>query len=95
MPYVARIDRRTISIMSNSYLIAGCRELPSENSGPLSSAPATRLGAAAVAEAMKPAGLPLDAVEEVIMGNVLSAGLGQRLPPGGPICAGLPDTWRR
>ncbi len=39
--------------------------------------PAPRLGAVAVAEAIRRAGLPLDAVDEVIMGNVLAAGLGQ------------------
>ncbi len=48
--------------------------------GGLSSVPAPRLGAVAVAEAVRRAGLPVDAVEEVIMGNVLSAGLGQRPP---------------
>lgn len=45
--------------------------------GTLSSVPATKLGAIAVEEAVKRAGINPQEIEEVIMGNVVSAGLGQ------------------
>ncbi len=45
--------------------------------GALSSVPATKLGAAAIKGALDKAGVAPDAVEEVFMGNVLQAGLGQ------------------
>jgi len=78
--------------MSHSYLIAGCRTPIGKFLGGLSSLPAPRLGALAVAEALRRAGLPLDAIDEVIMGNVLSAGLGQAPARQAAIYAGLPDT---
>src|ERR1051325_2818403 len=45
--------------------------------GSLSSLPAPRLGAIAIEAALKRAGVKPDQVSEVIMGNVLTAGLGQ------------------
>lgn len=45
--------------------------------GALSSIPATSLGAYAIVEAMKRAGVSSDDVDEVIMGNALPCGLGQ------------------
>jgi len=78
--------------MSASYLIAGCRTPIGKFLGGLSSLPAPKLGAAAVAEAVRRAGLPPDAIEEVIMGNVLPAGLGQAPARQAALLAGLPDT---
>ncbi len=52
--------------------------------------PATRLGAAVVREAVRRAGLSADAPDEVIMGNVISAGLGQNPARQAAIYAGLP-----
>lgn len=78
--------------MSASYIIAGCRTPIGKLLGVLSSVPAPRLGAAAVAEAVRRSGLPLDAIEEVIMGNVLAAGLGQAPARQAALFAGLPDT---
>jgi acetyl-CoA C-acetyltransferase len=78
--------------MNASYLIAGCRTPIGKLLGGLSSIPAPRLGAVAVAEAIRRGGLPLDAVEEVIMGNVLSAGLGQAPARQAALFAGLPAT---
>lgn len=51
---------------------------------------AIRLGAIAIAEAMQRAGLEPKQVEEVIMGNVLSAGLGQNSARQAALAAGLP-----
>jgi acetyl-CoA C-acetyltransferase len=78
--------------MSASYVIAGCRTPIGKLLGSLASVPAPRLGAVAVAEAIRRGGLPLDAIDEVIMGNVLSAGLGQAPARQAALYAGLPDS---
>jgi len=78
--------------MSASYLLAGCRTPIGKLLGALSTVPAPQLGAVAVAEAIRRAGLPVDAIDEVIMGNVLSAGLGQAPARQAALAAGLPDT---
>ena len=78
--------------MTASYLLAGCRTPIGKILGCLASVPATRLGAVAVAEAIRRAGLPADAVDEVIMGNVLAAGLGQAPARQAALGGGLPDS---
>jgi acetyl-CoA C-acetyltransferase len=78
--------------MSTAYLLAGCRTPIGKLLGSLAAVPAPRLGAVAVAEAIRRAGLPPDAIDEVIMGNVLSAGLGQAPARQAALHAGLPDT---
>ncbi|HTM55321.1 MAG TPA: acetyl-CoA C-acetyltransferase [Pirellulales bacterium] len=78
--------------MSHSYLLAGSRTPIGKLQGALSSLPAPRLGAVAIAEAIRRAELPVDSIDEVIMGNVLSAGLGQAPARQAAIFAGLPDT---
>lgn len=60
--------------------------------GGLSPLPATRLGAVAVREAVARAGAPAKAVDEVILGNVLSAGLGQNPARQAALGAGLPPS---
>ncbi len=78
--------------MSASYLVAGCRTPIGRLLGTLSSVPAPKLGAIAIAETLRRAGLPVDAVDEVIMGNVLPAGLGQAPARQAALFAGLPDS---
>jgi acetyl-CoA C-acetyltransferase len=78
--------------MSNSYLIAGCRTPVGKLLGSLSALPAPRLGAVAIAEALRRAGVEPADVDEVIMGNVLSAGIGQAPARQAAIHAGLPAT---
>ena len=58
--------------------------------GALSSLSASRLGAVAVKEAVKRAGAEPAQIERVIMGNVLSAGMGQAPARQAVIYAGLP-----
>jgi acetyl-CoA C-acetyltransferase len=58
--------------------------------GAFSSLSAPDLGAAAVREAVRRAGATPDQVERVIMGNVLSAGIGQAPARQCGIKAGLP-----
>ncbi|HEY3249302.1 MAG TPA: acetyl-CoA C-acyltransferase [bacterium] len=60
--------------------------------GGLATIPAPHLGSIAIAEAVRRAGLEKDAVSEVIMGNVLSAGLGQAPARQAAIHAGLPHS---
>ncbi|HAM53148.1 MAG TPA: acetyl-CoA C-acyltransferase [Nitrospiraceae bacterium] len=52
--------------------------------------PAQRLGALVIQEALRRAGIGTDLVQEVIMGNVISAGLGQNPARQAAIYAGLP-----
>jgi acetyl-CoA C-acetyltransferase len=58
--------------------------------GGLSTTPAPRLGAIAIAEAVRRAGVAPDRIGEVLMGNVLSAGLGQAPARQAALAAGLP-----
>lgn len=60
--------------------------------GGLATIPATRLGGLVVAEAVRRAGVAADAVSEVIMGNVLSAGLGQAPARQAVLAAGLSNS---
>ena len=59
--------------------------------GALKDLPATDLGARVVREAVARAGIEPDAVGECIMGNVVSAGLGQAPARQAALGAGLPD----
>ncbi|MFJ7826189.1 acetyl-CoA C-acetyltransferase [Psychrobacillus sp. NPDC096623] len=60
--------------------------------GALKDVPATKLGAIVIEKALEKAGVSKDAVDEVIMGNVLQAGLGQNPARQASIQAGLPQS---
>ncbi|MCH3882518.1 MULTISPECIES: acetyl-CoA C-acyltransferase [Tenacibaculum] len=60
--------------------------------GSLSSIPAPKLGAIAIKGALDKINLKPEMVEEVYMGNVVSAGLGQAPARQAAIFAGIPDT---
>jgi acetyl-CoA C-acetyltransferase len=60
--------------------------------GGLAALPAPRLGSVVIGEAVRRAGIQPDQVSEVIMGNVLSAGLGQAPARQAVLAAGLPDS---
>ena len=78
---------------NNDVVITGaCRTPLGSLAGTLSSVPAPRLGAAVVKEAMTRAGLQTDQIDEVIMGNVLAAGLGQAPARQAALYAGLPQS---
>lgn len=78
--------------MTASYLVAGCRTPIGKFLGGLSNLAAPRLGAIVVEEAIRRAGVDPRAVDEVILGNVLSAGLGQAPARQAALWAGLPPT---
>ena len=58
--------------------------------GGLSSLPASKLGEIAIAEALARAGVSSDEVSEVIMGQVLTAGVGQNAARQAAVNAGIP-----
>lgn len=60
--------------------------------GELADVPAPKLGAMAIAEAVKRAGVLPDRVDEAIMGNVVQAGVGQAPARQAALAAGLPPT---
>ena len=59
--------------------------------GALAPVPATELGALAIGEALRRAAVPPDAVDDVLMGCILQAGLGQGPARLAAMGAGLPD----
>ncbi len=71
-------------------IISGCRTPVGKFQGSLSDLSATQLGAIAVRETVKRAGLDPNLVDECIMGNVVSAGLGQNPARQAAIFGGLP-----
>jgi acetyl-CoA C-acetyltransferase len=60
--------------------------------GALADIPAPKLGATAIAEAVSRSGIQKEEVEQVIMGNVLPAGVGQAPARQAGIFAGIPVT---
>jgi len=60
--------------------------------GSLSSIPATQLGATAIKGALERSGLKAELIDEVFMGNVLQAGVGQAPARQAALGAGLPNT---
>jgi len=78
--------------VENPVLIAGARTPIGRFQGALAPLSATQLGAQAVREAVRRAGVQPGAIEEAILGNVLQAGLGQNPARAAALGAGLPDT---
>ncbi len=78
--------------MSNAVIVGACRTGIGKFLGSLKAFQAPELGAFVVKEAVARAGIREEDVDEVIMGNVLSAGLGQNPARQAAIKAGLPVT---
>jgi acetyl-CoA C-acetyltransferase len=78
--------------MKNPVIVSAVRTPIGKFLGTLSSIPATDLGAIAVKEAVQRSGVAPDQVDEVIMGNVVGAGLGQNPARQAAMGAGLPDS---
>lgn len=76
--------------MPRPVIVSACRTPIGSFQGTLSGIPATRLGSLVIKDALRRAGLPNDQVDEVIMGNVLSAGLGQAPARQSALGANLP-----
>lgn len=78
--------------MNKVYVISAVRTPIGSFGGMLSGISATTLGAKAIKGALDKAKLPPSAVEEVFMGNVVSANLGQAPARQAAMEAGIPDT---
>ncbi|RUO58563.1 acetyl-CoA C-acyltransferase [Pseudidiomarina insulisalsae] len=79
--------------MSDSVVIVAAKRTPMGGfQGNLSAVDATRLGAAAIEAVVAESGLKPEDVGEVIMGNVLPAGLGQAPARQASLYAGLPQS---
>jgi acetyl-CoA C-acetyltransferase len=78
--------------MSHSFILAGCRTPIGRFLGGLSTLPAPELGAAAIREAIRRGGVAPESIDEVIMGCVLTAGVGQAPARQAALKAGLPPT---
>jgi acetyl-CoA C-acetyltransferase len=74
------------------FLAGGVRTPIGCFSGALSTVSAPALGSAAIREALVRAGVAAEDIDEVIFGNVLSAGLGQNVARQAAIGAGLPPS---
>ncbi|HWP49620.1 MAG TPA: acetyl-CoA C-acetyltransferase [Candidatus Limnocylindrales bacterium] len=78
--------------MKEVVIISAARTPIGSFNGSLSSIKATKLGSLVIEEAIRRAGISKDLVDEVIMGNVLSAGLGQAPARQAALGAGLPPA---
>jgi acetyl-CoA C-acetyltransferase len=76
--------------MKKVVIVAAQRTPIGSFMGSLSSIPATRLGSAVIEAVVNKIGIDKNLVDEVIMGNVLAAGLGQAPARQAAIYAGLP-----
>ncbi len=78
--------------MNDVYIVSAVRTPMGSFGGALSSVPATKLGATAIKGALDKAGVDASQVEEVYMGNVLQANLGQAPARQAAMFAGIGDT---
>ena len=78
--------------MKKVYIVSAVRTPLGSFGGALANVPATRLGAAAIKGALEKAKVQPGQVEEVFMGNVYSANLGQAPARQAAIYAGIPNT---
>ena len=78
--------------MKNAVIVGACRTAVGKFLGSLKGLPATELGALVVKETLKRSGVRPEDVEDVIMGNVISAGLGQNPARQAALKGGLPVT---
>lgn len=78
--------------MKRAVIVSAVRTPMGSFNGMFSQVSATKLGSLAIAEALKRVHLPPDRVEQVYMGCVLSAGLGQAPARQASIGAGIPHS---
>ena len=78
--------------MKEVYIVSAVRTPMGSFMGSLSSVPATKLGAAAIKGALAKGNIKAEWIEEVFMGNVLQAGLGQAPARQAAIFGGIQNT---
>jgi acetyl-CoA C-acetyltransferase len=77
--------------MKEVVIVAAARTAIGKFGGSLASVPAPKLGATVIGEVLRRAGADPGVVDEVIMGNVLQAGLGQGTARQAAIASGIPS----
>ena len=77
--------------MSDIVIVGAARTAVGAFMGGLATVPAHELGAAAIAAALERAGIPAGDVDEVILGQVLTAGVGQNPARQAAMRAGIPQ----
>jgi acetyl-CoA C-acetyltransferase len=75
-----------------AFIVSGIRTPIGALSGTLADVPAPELGALCIKQALQNAGIQPTGVDEVIMGNVVGAGIGQNPARQATIKAGLPPS---
>jgi acetyl-CoA C-acetyltransferase len=78
--------------MPDAFLLSAARTPIGKYLGGLAEVSAPELGAVPVKEALRRARVPIERIEEVILGNVIQAGVGQNPARQAALKAGLPDT---
>ncbi|WP_351089489.1 acetyl-CoA C-acetyltransferase [Shewanella sp. S1-49-MNA-CIBAN-0167] len=78
--------------MSKVYIIGAKRTAIGSFGGTLASIPAFKLGGHAIKAAIAQAGIPVESIDEVVVGNVLSAGQGMGPGRQAALFAGIPDS---
>src|SRR5262245_3810402 len=78
--------------MKDLVILSAARTPVGSFLGKLSSLPAPALGSAAIRAALERSGVKPDEVEQVILGNVLQAGIGQAPARQASLGAGIPNT---
>jgi acetyl-CoA C-acetyltransferase len=76
----------------DAFILSAVRTPIGKFLGGLSELSAPKLGSIAIAEALKRANVAASQVEDVIMGNVVQAGVGQAPARQAALAAGIPDT---
>ena len=76
--------------MKDVVIVSAVRTAVGKFGGALKDVPAVELGATVIKEAVKRAGIDGSVVEEVVMGNVIQAGLGQNPARQAAVKSGLP-----
>ncbi|TQR10950.1 acetyl-CoA C-acetyltransferase [Psychrobacillus soli] len=79
-----------MKLTNEVVIVSAVRTAIGSFQGGLKDVPATKLGAIVIEKALEKAGVSKESVDEVIMGNVLQAGLGQNPARQASIQAGLP-----
>ena len=77
--------------MNNAVIVSAARTAVGKFGGSLKDFNPGQLGSIVLKDALKKANVPSDEVDEVIMGNVLSAGHGQNVARQASIWAGIPN----
>jgi acetyl-CoA C-acetyltransferase len=78
--------------LTDIFVLSSCRTAIGKFGGAFKTTPAADLGVAVVKEAVTRACIPVDRIDEVVMGCVLSAGLGQNVARQISVRAGIPES---